>query len=147
VCFPSCLLPRPRQHWNLPGREGKVKWQAGSAVSHSIFVEALEGTETPQGHCPEPNGPEETGRQRLVPTSPLPGRCCPQDQPVGRYVEGERDQGHGETEPGPSLLTKGKERWADQTLVSLDINGKGEKSRTFSIILKLSFIVMNALHK
>lgn len=103
-----------------------------------MFVEALEGTETPQGHCPEPNRPEE---------SPPPARCCPQDQPVGKYVEGEKDQEHGETEPGPSLLTKGKERWADQTFVSLDINGKGGTRRTFSIILNLSFIAINALHK
>lgn len=46
----------------------------------------------------------------------------------------------------PLVIGQG-EKWDDQNFVLLDINGKGQTRRTFSIILNLSFIVMSALHK
>lgn len=76
--------------------------QADGAGSCSIVCRRIRRhRDNSQGHCPEPNGPEETGKQRLDPMSPPPDRCCPQDGPVGRYMEGERDRGHGRQSQAP----------------------------------------------
>lgn len=96
MCFPNCLLSGPRHTGTfLRGRRkssGKML-QAGSAGSHSVVCSSRKHKDPSQDLCPEPNGPEETGKLRLVPTSPPPARCCPQNQPVGRYTEGGRNKG------------------------------------------------------
>lgn len=121
--------------------------RAGGAASRSfVGTSSRRHRGTSQSHYPKPHdrGDREA---KASPHFTPPARGCPQDQPVGKDVVGERDKRRGETKPGPSLLAKEKESWDDQTFVLLDINGKGQTSRTFSIILNLSFIVMNALHK
>lgn len=117
--------------------------RAGGAGSRSfVGTRSRRHRGASQGHCPEPHGRGD----REAKASPHVPSSLPSGPASGKVRGGQEGRG-GETKPGPSLLAKGKERWDDQTFVLLDINGKGQTSRTFSIILNLSFIVMNALHK